>query len=572
MPLDINAQPGTNNSSGPWDNDPVDNSTTQGHINGPWDSDPIVPTKTPMNPQNWLSSSLNGTAEGLGGGNIPRSSDNGTLGVLSNVGRYAANNVATGLKNMGEAVNQTPQQVRDEAKAHQNNPFYISPNALKLGAGAMETMSAIPSAMGRALVADPIANAIGVDPNQRAWQDSDSLGMKTKKSLVDVAEAGGAMLAPTMLASGLKGAARAIIPEATPEAKALADEGVKLTPGEHYDKTSPLRGSEDLTETMPIIGGFIKGGKQTANDTFNDAIYNRALSDIGEDPLPPGLSGRQKVGYVKGQLDNFYDQVKPLINYTPDQNLSDLAEMIKGSRMGISDTTKQQFGDIADSVMSRGAMGGSEFKALDEDLGSLGLSYLRSGSSEDHRLGGMIVDLKNGMRENMAFQNPKIADQLQWANDAYSKFMTAQQASINRAGSLGDFSPNDLSSIIKRNNPRAFATGTAPMQDIADAAQAQLPDTVANSGTASRLAWRNIVDNPKTAVKGLLAAPLYTEKGSQAFSDIATRKPIFDNAFTQKPTGAYAKSLGEEAPSLVLNPKFSKRAVRDVITQEDMDK
>lgn len=538
----------------PWDNDPVagvDNSQQQ--IDKPWASDPVIPTSKPVNPQNWLSSSLNGAAEGLGGGNITRSTDTGALGVLSNVGRYAANNVATGLKNMGSAVNPSPDDLKDQ-QDNNWNPLYVSPNALKFGKGALETIGAIPSAMGRAMLADPVANTIGVDPNKRAWQDSDTIGQKAAKSLVDVAEAGGSMFAPTALATGLKGVARGIIPEATPAAKALVNEGVDLTPGQHYPSNSAIRSSEDLTETMPFISKLIKGAKQSSQDTFNDAVYNRALSAIGEDSIPTGLNGRDKVNYTEGKLNDFYDQLKPHINYAPDVDLASDAGNILSSKVGLSDNAKSQFSDIASSVLNRGPMGGDEFKQLDSDLGSIGLRYFKSQDPDQSRLGEMILDLKSSMRDNMADQNPSIAGPLSWANDGYSKFMQAQKASTNRASSLGDFSPNDLSSVSRQENRRGFSRGDNDMQDLVDNAQSQLSPTIGSSGTAPRMQWNSLLDNPISKVgRGMLASPLYTGAGKQTFSDIATRQPLITK-------------------SLVANPKYPGRGLRDAVTQEDTDK
>lgn len=553
MAFDMNAQPGTNGggddspqpASNPWDNDPITDATSGGQQSAPWDSDPIVPTASPVKP-NWLSSALGGTSKMLGGGDIPRSTESGALGVLDNTWRYAANNLASGTKNLSDAAAEDPTAV------DRSNPFSVSPGTRKAVTGTMETLGAIPSALGRSLVADPTANAVGVDPNQRDWQSDDSLGMKAKKSLVDVAEDAGSMAAPTAISSGLKLAGRAVIPEANDAAKKLIAEGVAPTPGQHYDPSNFLRQSEDLTERLPYAGGLITGAKKDALGTFQDAMYNKSLNAIGDDNIPANLSGRQKVNYVEGKLNSFYDQLKPLISYDPGStsNLGQNANQILKSQFGLNDQQKQQYIDTVTKAMQNGPMNGDQFKQLDSVLGQKGLNYYNSTNPDQQQLGEMLLDFKSAMRDDMATQNPSIAKQLDWANDGYSKFMVSQKASIRRVNSLGEFTPDDISSIMRQENSRQFSRGQAPMQDLVDAAQQQMPGSLGTNQISKGIALQTLLNQPGRVAAGLAASPLYLDKGRQVFSDIATRKPVMDR-------------------SLVMNPNYVKRGLNDAAIQED---
>jgi len=540
----------------PWDNDPLaDDTNSQPNSSGtttPWASDPVDPSATSaaQGHTNWLSSMLQGTSKVLGGGNIPRSTDTGAMGVLSNTGRYIANNAAQGFSNMADALNESPEDTLAEAKERQSNPFYTSPRSVQAGLGALQSAGSFASGMGRGVVADPLANAIGVDPAQRNWQPDDSIGTMAKKSLVDFGETAGSAAVPAMVGAALKIGAKAVIPEATDAAKTLTDAGVTLTPGQHYDPASALRSSEDLTERIPIAGSAITRAKENSLDSFADAIYNRSLSAIGEDPLPGGLSGRAKVNYVEGKLNDFYNQLKPLISYTPSQEVAQDAYDIMNNQVGLNPTQRDQYVDIAKHFLSQGTQDGDAFKQLDSMLGQKGMNYWKSTNPDQEQLGDMLLDLKGAIREDMASQNPNIADQLDWANDGYSKFMTAQKAATRRASSLGEFTPEDLASIMRQENQRQFARGSNDMQDLTDAALQQMSGGIGQSSISKGIAANTLINNPKSVLGGVAALPLYSDRGRQIFSDIATRQPVI-------------------TPSLVMNPKSAKRAVGDIAAQED---
>ena len=88
----------------------------------------------------------------------------------------------------------------------------------------------------------------------------------------------------------------------TPEAQLLADEGVRLTPGQSLGGTAHTL--EDASTHIPMLGNAIKGRQTDAMEDFNRAFYNRALQPLGiqyDRAGPIGNEGIGRVGDLIGQ-------------------------------------------------------------------------------------------------------------------------------------------------------------------------------------------------------------------------------------------------------------------------------
>jgi hypothetical protein len=94
------------------------------------------------------------------------------------------------------------------------------------------------------------------------------------------------------------------------------------------------------------------------------------------------------------------------------------------------------------------------------------------------------------IRESLARNNPEYAEKLSNINTAFSRY-----ARVRAAGSMANttdlFSPAQLASAVRRldvsSGKDKYATGTAIMQDLADAAEKVLPNKYPESGTTGRL-------------------------------------------------------------------------------------
>lgn len=334
---------------------------------------------------------------------------------------------------------------------------------------------------------------------------------------------------------------RAIAPQADPQARALYDAGVRLTPGQAAG--GALRRVEDALTSAPLVGDVVRGAQREALDTFNVAVANRVLRPLNT-TVPAGTQpGRDLVEFVGQRISSAYDDaISRAQPFAADRQFAqDLAGI---GQQFLTPASRQTWNAIIrDRVMSRlqsGQISAAEYQTIRSDLGQLSRRYGASQEPANREMADAFRGLQSAFDDLLARSNPQIAADIRAANSAYAAFVRMSDAAGRQGANNGVFSPAQLSAAVRSgdNSVRrgAYARGDALLQDLSDAGRAVLPSTVPDSGTAGRLATLaglgGLAGGQLGVPAGVLAAgggamAAYTPLGRQALAAaLLARRPL----------------------------------------------
>lgn len=390
-----------------------------------------------------------------------------------------------------------------------------------------------------------VTQGIGVGAAQGALQpaiESDFWSEKGKQTALG-AGVGGAM--PAVAA----GAARVVKPKVDAMVAKLAAEGVQMTPGQILGGWAK-KAEESLT-SVPIVGDIIKSAQNRGIVSFDKAVLNDALSDLGE-KLPNGLTGYKATNHVKERIQDAYDQVLSRSHgEATDTFLNELANIEAMGKAGLPEKQAGELSRIIDrDILGRwtgnGAEGqriaGETVKAIEAKLDKFAAAKFRSTDTDDYALAGAIKETQAALRRMIDEVNPDNAAAWKAANSAWAKFKRIERAASSTAAMTneGVFTPTQYSMAVKAadrtKNKAATATGNALGQDLAVAGKNVLAQSVNDSGTPGRLmtagAIWNLLKNP-TAMAGSAAmlipaagvGALYNRPANWLFQQALTARP-----------------------------------------------
>ena len=372
----------------------------------------------------------------------------------------------------------------------------------------------------------PGAASIGGAARIGAGIGAISPSVSTEETLGNIA--GGAALAAGGQAAA-RGLARVISPRGQPAARALAQEGVELTPGQILGPTA-RRIEEGLT-SIPFTGDVIRSAQRGTIESFNRAALNRALEPIGEKTSAVGYEGIKEVSKKLGAA---YDDLLPKLKIKADQEYTDELVDILGRAKVLQKSDWEQLHTIIREQLGtkfdkRGEMSGKVLKGAESELGRLARGYSTDASFDKRQLGQRLQDVQAATRGMVERANPQYAERLSKINEGWANLLRVQRAAGAAGSKEGVFTPEALRSAVKafdssRNKAR-FARGEALMQDLARSAEGAMGRTVPDSGTP----FRSLVS---TGVPGLLSAmassPIaaaYTPIGQRAMRGLLTQRP-----------------------------------------------
>lgn len=290
-------------------------------------------------------------------------------------------------------------------------------------------------------------------------------------------------------------------------ARLLSREGVDLTPGQMAAEIpvvgNVLRSIEEGASSIPFVGSPIAGARQQSVETFNRAAINRALEPLGE-KLPKNVrAGYDAVGHAQTRVSQAYDRALEGVSLRPDEALyDDLGRAINsavenagvtgGRRVtrDISDRVFRVLQDFDDPIT------GQQFKALESEFGTLAANAMESTDGATRAVGRAYQAVQGGLRDNLARQNPRAAEEIKKANSAYARLMRVENAAASSVSQADDgvFSPTQLGRAVSQmGSRRPSARGDALMQDLAVAGRNIIPSRVGDSGTATRGAITGLV-------------------------------------------------------------------------------
>lgn len=285
-------------------------------------------------------------------------------------------------------------------------------------------------------------------------------------------------------------------PSLRPEAKALVESGVQLTPGQMAGGLA--RRAEEAFKSLPILGSFIRGAEGRGIEGFNKAVLNQALEPIGQKLSPGTRAGQMAIKETKQKLGAAYDAVLPQIKLGLDHDLAQDFSNIRHQATELPRPQEEQFEKIIQNRVvpffqpQPGAVKPT-LKTVTGALQEIADSYRGSGDPAQRLLAQRLDDTKKAMNAGMVRQNPQLADQLKKIDAGWAMFARAEGAATRRATSESVFTPNDLLQVIKSQDKSVrrgrFSQGDALLQLYATYGQKVLPGKMPDSGTPERLMY-----------------------------------------------------------------------------------
>ena len=356
------------------------------------------------------------------------------------------------------------------------------------------------------------------------------------------------------------GISRLISGPANREVRTLLDEGIDLTPGQ---ASGPAASTMEEAVSIPFSG--IPEARTRAVEQFNTAAVNRALEPIGE-TLDEGVSaGVQSIDNALTKVGKVYDDAFENIgDFSLDTQFGEaykriLSELQESGLVGPVDAFKNAVAtritrNIDDIKTEFPGQAWTETQKRFRDLG-------RQLVGENQPLATAYSQMALEMGEMVARQVPEVADQLKNANQAYRMLIPIKNASLTAASASrgGVFTPNVLNTAIKNNSRNAFARGSAPMQDFAQAGVNVLGDRLNNSGTALRTIGQNLpalllgggLFNPSTTIPTIAGVAAtrgaYSPTGINVLNTLFNRRPDALRGFQLNPvlTGSTGVATGQ---------------------------
>lgn len=331
----------------------------------------------------------------------------------------------------------------------------------------------------------------------------------------------------------------AISPALRPEAQALSEKGVNLTPGQMAGGIA--RRAEEAFKSLPILGSFIRKAEERTTESFNKAVLNQALEPIGAKLDPMVGAGHDAIMDARNKLGAAYDNLLPNLQLRLDRKLVDDISNVKFLATELPESYQKQFDSILTNrlggfFVTKSPVAGRQgptLKDTESAIRSIADTFRSSPDPAARQMAMRLDDVRGAMRDALARQNPNSADLLNKIDQGYAMFARAQGAASRRATSEGVFTPNDLLQTIKAQDKTArkgaFAQGDALLQPFAEYGQTVLSPKVPNSGTVDRALWSAaiaaaVADPIKAGVTGAglgVASLPYTRPGIGALNALA---------------------------------------------------
>ena len=340
-------------------------------------------------------------------------------------------------------------------------------------------------------------------------------------------------------------------PKVSADVKRLMDLGMtKFTPGQLLSDVNVLgvpvgkgiQTAEKSATSVPFLGDIIGNGLRTSFKDFNKAMANKALEPLGI-KVPKNIAeGEATNTFIQQQIDDAYTLARnnamfksnAIDNHGRDvaKRLEDLADQIKP----VAGSLAREFNSKIKSDLLEPLRGpfkivsGDTFRQLEEQLGALATD----GYAKNATLGGAYEKMLKALRQELANQNPNVADYLKKTHEVFKNSKVISTASGRRPNIEGIFNPEQFSSAVKASaGAKQTSQGMGRFMDEAKAATNVLGNSVPNSGTAGRaMIGAGLLGGATVApmigplaAKSLVAGAAYSPLGMKVLTNMATKRP-----------------------------------------------
>ncbi len=445
---------------------------------------------------------------------------------IADAAGVVANPVNAAINTAGNAVGLHPGLQNVDTLLRQQVDKYTPAPAPGLESGINDVAAAVGNPINMATAGIPAAGIgrsalIGAMGGANQPLHADSNLAQYAGDVAGGAAAGGAL--------GVLG--RALSPETRPAVQRLRAEGIQPTPGQMGGKLADI--TEAYSTSVPITGPMVQTARERADATLNRALYARALADVPNTVVPEEV-GRAGVQSVRTQLGAAYQDVLPRMSFAPDQQF--VIDMGPAARLAneLPQNLHNRFTQILnESIMDRlpatgQPMTGDAMKEAESLLSRHIKDYGGPNASVDElKVSRALRQTQEAMRAALLRQNPQEAPTLQAINRGYAIYSRLRSASGMMTDPEKPITPLAFQRAVKladlTQGKGAYATGTAPLSQIADDAVSVMGRRAPDSGTAGRLGIGGLITGTGIAtgtIPGILAGmgtqALYASQAGQA--------------------------------------------------------
>ena len=291
----------------------------------------------------------------------------------------------------------------------------------------------------------------------------------------------------------------------------LRGQGVPLTVGQAAGNSgivgSAVKGIEDRLSGIPIVGNMVNARRREGMEAFNRAAFDQALAPIGG--TTNGAIREAGVDAARGARSQAYrDALDPVRLQADTPFLGDYGNAVAASDRLPGDMAGRAEGNLRyslDNFDTRNVTGPQNFvpnATLTGDGFQQGVRRFRREGNlnanlpNGHDFGNVMQQGEDAFVGLLGRQSPQTMPAFEAANAANRNVSILQDAvnrgrSGTRVGDPGLFAPSQLNDAAAANARRFGGnqgTTNQPFFDLTRAGQHVLPSSIADSGTAGRLA------------------------------------------------------------------------------------
>ena len=394
--------------------------------------------------------------------------------------------------------------------------------------------------------------------------DGDSFALEKAK------QAGIGAVTGAVVQKAIGGMSRLISPNAArnPDVQTLINENVRITPMQAAGGWAKTL--EEKARSLPILGDAITAAHRRGANDLNMAVLRRGIDRLNEAGAAGNVTraGSQGLQELRTAAGNAYDNLLPrmMADTTEAQfagNMANLRQLVSA----LPANEARYFDDILTRELTQrqapnGIISGENLRAAQAALRDRAATFIRSPDAYQRELGTALRQADQELRALIERSNPQMARELSLINEAYRVMKTAQRAGSSVAAEDGVFTPAQLHNAVKAmdrtKDKRAFAEGSAYLQDLSGAGKRVLASQYPDSGTAGRLflgggALASGVANPAIPIGLAGASAAYVPVIQRLLTGAIASRPQLANAVGQQIQNA---SPYLAAPGSILGQAF----------------
>jgi hypothetical protein len=505
-------------------------------VGGSWQDAPLVEEK-PKNKM--LDMALKVAPWGLGG--YYTDAAMGVRQAVDATAQAAARATGLGVKQT-ETANQEAKSFYDLTKPEERPGSSLVRGVLP-ALGAARVMPSSSSVLANTLMGAGVGGVGSVLEPVYGSPSDDEFWAKKRQQLGQGVVAGGAT-------SGALGVASKVIsPALGPLQQLLAQEGIRMTPGQAGGGIA--KAMEDRIAGMPIIGDLVQGARRSGVEDFNRALYVRALAPFGKEGLtaaknaPVGRDGIAEVGdFLSSKYQDALSKAVPSV--VDNQFRSGIGKL----HSMVPDALQADFDKALTNALHLTPMGtvtGTAAKEADSALKTMARQYKGSSLASEQQMGAALDQAAAEVRSMMRRYNTgEVANALTAADKGWATLAQIERAGASTATN-GVITPAQfLNSGVKRGDgsvrDRKFARGEMSNQDLAEAAKDVLPSKVPDSGTGGRNALLAAISAGPAGLAHLVGGPAGAMATGAA---MLPYMPVIGPAINAARISASSRSLAE---------------------------